>query len=609
MDQSFIRNFAIIAHIDHGKSTLADRFLEITGTVQKRDLTEQTLDSSDISRERGITIKLAPVTMNYKLGVRSLGLGVENKTNGSQLPTPNYQLNLIDTPGHVDFSYEVERSLAACEGVILLVDATQGIQAQTLSNFYKAKKLGLVIIPVINKIDSPIARVEETESELAQLGKFDKLEILKISAKTGQGVSELLEAVIRKVPPPSGKPENPPRALVFSSLYDPKRGVVAFVRIVDGEIKTSDTAKFLITGATGNISEIGKFRPKMKPEPVLKTGEVGFVATNIKQSSLIQVGDTLATTADCGLWSTVVSLPGYHLPQPVVFVSFFPVDPDEYNKLLDALNQLKLNDSAIQYSLTSSKALGRGFRCGFLGHLHAEVSQERLEKEFDLSIIATAPTVEYQTPLIKSVQLDKLDQSEELLEPWVLGTIIVPQDYCGSIITLCEERRGILKDMTYHGKNVTLKYELPLAEIITDFFDKLKSCSSGYASVDYIPLEFRAFNWVKLDILINHEPIDAFSQILEKSRAETFGKFLVEKLKEIIPRQQIPVPIQAAINGSIVARADIPAFRKDVTAKLYGGDVTRRNKLLEKQKKGKEKMKSIGKVTIPNDTFLKVFKT
>ncbi len=555
MNQSQIRNFAIIAHIDHGKSTLADRFLELTGTVSKRDMQEQTLDSHPVSRERGITIRLSPVTMNYEL-----------RRSAEPLCSTNYVLNLIDTPGHVDFSYEVERSLAACEGAILLVDATQGIQAQTLSNFYKARKLGLKIIPVINKIDMPNAKVEEVEKELSELLQLQEerpvegKSVYRISAKTGEGVKELLDAVIENVPPPNGNPEAPTKTMYFSSQYSQERGVIAFIKILQGKITSPD---------------VGHFTPVMVPSGILETGEVGYLITNIKDPEKVT------------LWE------GYNPPKPMVFVSLFPVDQDEFKLLEDALKKLRLNDAAITFAPTSSKALGRGFKCGFLGHLHAEVSRERLESDFGLSIIATSPTVEYHGTE----------------EPWVKSIIITPADYLGTVITLCEDRRGKLLDMEYHGPNVTLIYELPLAEIITDFFDKLKSGSSGFASFDYDLTGYRPFDAVRLDILINHEPIDAFSLTLEKTRAERYGKNLVEKLAEIIPRQQIPVPIQASIDGQIIARADIAAFRKDVTAKLYGGDVTRRMKLLEKQKKGKEKMKSIGRVQIPGDTFLKVFKT
>lgn len=538
MNQSSIRNFCIIAHVDHGKSTLADRFLEITGTVARRDMQEQTLDSHPISRERGITIRLAPVTMNYK----------------------NYQLNLIDTPGHVDFSYEVERSLAACEGTILLIDAVAGIQAQTLSHWEKAKKLGLKIIPVINKIDLPNAKTEEIKSELISIDSSIRWnDISSISAKTGEGVKELLEIIIKEIPPPAGNSNAPVKTLIFSLSYDPQRGVIAFVKVLDGVLKNN----------------VGHFTPAMTPSEQLETGEVGYLLTGLKDPEKIK------------LWE------GYHQPQPNVFVSLFPVDQDEFSLLEDALKKLKLNDAALSFEFTSSKALGRGFRCGFLGHLHGEITQERLEKDFNLSVLATMPTVEY-----KNGQ-----------EPWVKATIITPKDYVGPIITLCEERRGNLNNIVYHGNKITLSYELPLAEIVTDFFDKLKSLSSGFASFDYEFLEFRPGNFVQLDILINHEPVDAFSQIMEKSKALSYGKNLVEKLSQIIPRQQIPVPIQAVIGGQIIARADISAFRKDVTAKLYGGDRTRRDKLLEKQKRGKEKMKSIGRVQIPNDTFLKVFKT
>lgn len=584
MEQKYIRNFAIIAHIDHGKSTLADRLLELTGTVQKRDMMEQTLDSNPISRERGITIKLAPVTMKYTV-------------DGIQ-----YTVNLIDTPGHVDFSYEVERSLAACEGAILLVDATQGIQAQTLSNFHKAVRLGLRIIPVINKIDSPIANVAQSEADLQELlsANGQMGEIFKISAKTGAGVEQLLEQVVKTIPPPHGAENSATRALVFSSQYDPKRGVVAFVRVVDGELKNLGKAYFLATKKEGAILDIGHFTPEMKSSETLLTGEVGFVATNIKDPAVVKTGDTL-TLADGGQQLTVSALPGYQEAKPVVFVSFFPVDQDDFPLLEDGLRKLKLNDAAITFNQIASKALGRGFRCGFLGHLHAEVSQERLFDEFGLNIMATTPTVEF-----KIVKMGLVDKYEE---PWVRATIIVPNDYVGGVITLCEDRRSTLIDMNYHGTNVTLIYEMPLAEIITDFFDQLKSRSSGFASMDYELTNYRPFDAVQLDILINHEVIDAFSQIFPREKADAYGKFLVEKLKEAIPRQQIPVPIQASVNGQVIARADIQAFRKDVGAKIYGGDFTRRLKLEQKQKRGKEKMKAIGKVNIPGDTFLKIFRT
>lgn len=608
MDQGLVRNFAIIAHVDHGKSTLADRLMEATGTITKRDSREQLLDTHPISRERGITIRLAPVTMNYTLNALS------------------FKLNLIDTPGHVDFSYEVERSLAACEGAILLVDATQGVQAQTLSHFRKAEKLELTVIVAINKIDSPNARIEETMAELDQLAKpalpaggFDKYYL--VSAKTGEGVEELLKAVVEKIPPPNGIPTDALRALVFSSEFDPARGVTAYIRIVDGRIQAKEKIKFLATNIQGAAFEIGHFAPNMTPADILEAGEVGYITTNLKDPSLVRVGDTITTT-DYRLLPT--ALPGYRQPQPMVFVSLFPVDQDDFKLLEDGLSKLKLNDAAITFSLTFSKALGRGFRCGFLGHLHAEVSQERLERDFGLSILATQPTVEYKMSngqytneqSINNLVMKQLG-NETVLEPWVKAIIITPADYVGAVMGLCEDRRGKISDMTYHGKNATLVYELPLVEIITDFFDKLKSASSGYASMDYELVDYRRFEAVRLDILINHEAIDAFSQIMEKSRAGKYGRFLVERLKEVIPRQQIPIPIQAAIDNTIIARADIPAFRKDVTAKLYGGDATRRMKLLEKQKKGKEKMlalsraegKLINRVQIPGDTFLKIFRT
>ncbi len=576
MDQTTIRNFAIIAHIDHGKSTLADRLMELTRTVSKRDSLDQLLDSHPVSRERGITIRLAPVRMYYEME------GV------------NYQLNLIDTPGHVDFSYEVERSLAACEGAILLVDATQGIQAQTLSHFQKAKRLGLKIIFVINKIDSPIANAAKVRSEMAKIFAISESEIFGISARTGEGVTGLLEQIIAAVPPPNGKRQSPPRALVFSSQFDEKRGVIAFIRVIDGEIKDSDHTLFLATGAVSPIIQLGIFQPQMQPANVLASGEVGYLITNLKDANKVQVGDTITLSQ---FKKDVSALQGYQEPKPMVYVSLFPIDQDDYPILEDALKKLKLNDAAIYFTPTSSRMLGRGFKCGFLGHLHAEVSQERLENDFDLGIISTTPVV------------DLHETTEGYEEPWVLATIFCPKDFVGSVISLCEDRRGKLFELTYQEDNATLIYELPLSEIITDFFDQLKSQSSGFASIDYEPLEYRPFAAARLEILINHESIDALSLVLPKERAGRYGKFLAERLKAVIPRQQIPVPIQAVVDGQVVAREDIPAFRKDVIAKLYGGDVTRKRKLLEKQKKGKEKMKTIGKVEIPSDAFLKIFKT
>ena len=560
-----IRNFCIIAHIDHGKSTLADRFLEVTQTVAKKDLQDQTLDSHPVSRERGITIRLAPVTMHY------------------QLQTTNYQLNLIDTPGHVDFSYEVERALAACEGAILLVDATQGIQAQTLSHYHRAKNLGLTIIPVLNKIDLPSAKFDQ----LDQLDNFEK--IYRISAKTGEGIQELLQAVIDKIPPPKSKNDSS-RALVFSSQYDPARGVIAYVRVIDGRIQSRSKIRFMATAGEALAFDVGHFVPNMTPCPTLETGEVGYVLTNLKDPSLVKVGDTITT---CHEPLTTSPLPGYRDPQPMVFTSFFPIDQNDYYLLEDGLKKLKLNDAAIAFTPTSSKSLGRGFRVGFLGHLHAEVSQERLQTDYNLNLIATPPAVEYH------------DDSE----PWILAKIITPAGFIGPLMTLCQDRRGLLQNLEYHDQTTILTYELPMAETITDFFDQLKSLSSGFASLDYEMIGYRPFSPVKLEILINHEAIDALTITTEKSRGVENGKKLVEKLKTVIPRQQIPVVVQAAIDGQIIARGDIAAFRKDVTAKLYGGDRTRKDKLLEAQKKGKKKMKSIGKVEIPADTFLKIFST
>ncbi len=636
LPRSLIRNFCIIAHVDHGKSTLADRFLEITGSVSKSGHAEQLLDNHPISRARGITIRLAPVTMHYSL------------IRNSQLD--NYQLNLIDTPGHVDFSYEVERTLSACEGAILLVDATQGIQAQTLSHFQKAQKLGLTIIPVINKIDMPNARTAETEKDLHELFNSQprnsevpsenegldnsQFPILKVSAKTGEGVQGLLEEVIRKVPPPAGNPDGPARALVFSSQFAAQKGVTAFVRVFDGKLEGRGKIRFLAAGLEAAVLDLGHFSPAMLPTEALGTGEVGYLTTNLKDPSLVRVGDTITTENSQFAIprqardypersrrtihnSQLIPLPGYREIKPMVFISLFPVDQNDYALLEDALEKLKLNDAALAFSPMGSKVLGRGFRAGFLGHLHAEVSRERLETDFGLNVLATTPTVEYR--IRNSQSLDKLgiilSETEGQFairnyeEPWVLATVILPQNYVGPIMSLSKDHRGILKNMVYHGNNVTLTYEIPLGEIITDFFDELKSRTSGYGSLDYEFLDYRPFDAVTLEILINHEAVDAFSQILPKEKAESYGRFLVERLKEAIPRQQIPIIIQAAIDNQIIARADIAAYRKDVTAKLYGGDRTRRDKLLEAQRKGKKKMRQIGRVQIPGDTFLKIFKT
>ncbi len=583
-----IRNFAIVAHIDHGKSTLADRLMEFTGTVAKRDLKEQMLDSNPIERERGITIKLAPVRMIYK----------------------DYILNLIDTPGHVDFSYEVSRSLAACEGVILLVDATQGVQAQTLAHFNQAKKLGLVIIPVVNKIDIGIAEINKTILQMQQIFGFSSEEILKVSAKTGEGIPELLSAIILKIPNPKSQISNQTRALVFNSNYDTHLGVVAWIRIFDGEIKTGDKLLLLGTKPWTKVIEVGVFSPQRKIEEKLSAGEVGYVVTNLKDISLLNVGDTLSNQV------TNNALPGYSPIMPVVFMSFYPTDGAEINLMRDALEKLKMTDSALTYTAEHSPALGNGFRIGALGLLHTDIIQERLEREFGLTLIACAPSVAYEILTIndklsiisKAGDLSDPSQIKEIREPMIRLSVFVPGNFVGPVIQLCQSCRAQLQDMTYVGSQVSLVYQMPFAEMIREFYDRLKSVSSGYATLDYELIGFVASDLVRLDILVNGQRVDAFSQIVPRISVNFVGKNLVDKLHEAIPRQQYEVAIQAAIGAKIVARADIKAYRKDVIAKLSGGDQTRKDKLLKIQKKGKARMKSVGRIEIPQEAFLMVLK-
>ncbi|HLD11712.1 MAG TPA: translation elongation factor 4 [Patescibacteria group bacterium] len=587
--QQQIRNFCIIAHINHGKSTLADRFLEITGTIPPSAMREQVLDAMDLERERGITIKLTPVRMTFTK---------ENTT---------YQLNLIDTPGHVDFSYEVSRSLAACEGAILVVDATKGIQAQTVAHVSLARKHDLVILPVINKIDLPNALPQEVADEMVKTFGFKKEEIFFISAKTGQGVAHLLENVVERVPSPKGEKQSPFSALVFDSTYDPHKGIIAFVRIIDGEITRKDYVTFLASSVSTQLIEVGIFSPEMKETSCLSSGEVGYLATGLKQAGAVRVGDTVSMRG-----THIAPLPGYEESIPMVYASFYPVDQSDFSSLKDALTKLRLSDAALIFEPESSPALGFGFRCGFLGPLHADIVQERLSREYHTEVIMTQPTVAYLVNTSFGEQVvtnvsSEWDPKWNVQEPVVDATIFVPEQYLGSVMQLAKEARGEYSNMTYHGKQVELSYCFPLMEIIMSFFDRLKSVSSGFASIDYRLRGYRLIDAVRLDILVNGDRVDAFSQIVLSSAAYRIGRTLVERLKHLIPRQQFQVPLQATVNGKIIARADIPAFRKDVTAKLYGGDRTRKDKLLTKQKEGKKRLKQVGKVTIPQEAFLAFF--
>jgi len=592
MERNNIRNFCIIAHIDHGKSTLADRFLEITHSVPWQKMADQYLDRMELERERGITIKAQAVRMQYSPG------GEEE-----------YRLNLIDTPGHVDFSYEVSRSLAACEGAVLLVDASQGVEAQTVGNAYLAVEAGLTVIPVVNKIDLPSADYEDTAMEISDLLGVDPTEVLAVSAKTGEGVEGLLQEVIRRVPPPEGESGLPLRALVFDSIYDLYRGVVAFVRVIEGVVTTGMRARFMATGTAAEIDEVGYFSPDMISCDRLEAGEVGYIITGIKEVTRIKVGDTVTSRED----AAAEPLPGYQEPKPMVFAGIYPVDSDDFTDLNDALDRLKLNDASLTFAKETSKALGFGFRCGFLGLLHMEIVQERLEREYGLSLVITAPNVVYEieerggdTGYVRNPSdMPDMGTVAEVREPYVQATILVPPDYMGGMLELVKERRGIFQDMVYlSGRRVEIRCRLPLAEIVVDFYDQLKSRSRGYASLDYEHAGFQPGNLVKLDILINGEPVDAFSSVVDRSRAYDYGRRITQRLRELIPRQLFDVPVQAAIGGRVVARETIKAKRKDVLAKCYGGDVTRKKKLLQKQKEGKKRMKMVGKVEIPQEAFI-----
>ncbi len=592
-----IRNFSIVAHIDHGKSTLADRLLEVTHTIDKRLMQSQVLDSMELEREKGITIKARAVRVHF------------DAADGH-----TYALNLIDTPGHVDFTYEVSRSLQACEGAILVVDATQGIEAQTLANVHLAMTQNLTIIPVINKIDLPSADPEMVLDELEETLAIPRQEVLLASAKDGTGVREILEAIVERVPPPAHDGRAPLAALVFDSHYDPYKGVVAYVRLAAGTLRDHDRIRFMATGAESDILELGYFRPQPVPTTRLVAGEVGYVATGLKSIREVQVGDTL-TSADGG---ATEQLPGYQEPLPLVFAGIYPMRGDDYPELRDALDKLHLNDAGFVYEPESSVALGFGFRCGFLGLLHMEITQERLEREFDLDLIASAPSVEYRVKVLHKAdelvidnpaQMPGPGEIEQISEPWVSTQVITPTDYIGPLMDLATTRRGEFQNMEYlDPKRVNMHFEMPLGELIIDFYDQLKSRSSGYASLDYSYIGYRPGDLVKLDVLVAGEPVDALSLIVHRSNAYRSGKALVDKLKELIPRQMFEVPIQAAIGSHIISRETIRAMRKNVLAKCYGGDITRKRKLLEKQKEGKQRMKRIGSVEIPQEAFLAVLR-
>ena len=593
-DKRFKRNFSIIAHIDHGKSTLADRLMEKTGAVSKREMKDQLLDSMDLEREKGITIKAQAVTLEYKA------------KDGN-----TYELNLIDTPGHVDFIYEVSRSLAACDGAILIVDAAQGIEAQTLANVYLALENDLEILPVVNKIDLPSADVPMVLKEIEDIIGLDTSDAVLTSAKTGQGVDELLEKIVNVLPCPSGKEDGPTKALIFDSHYDDFRGVITNIRMVDGKIHKGDRIKVMSTEKEFEVLEIGVFTPKMKEVDELTVGSVGYIVTGIKSIKDTQVGDTITTVENPARYP----LEGYRPAQSMVFAGIYPISTDDYNYLREALEKLQLNDASLTYQPETSLALGFGFRCGFLGLLHMEIVVERLRREFSIDLISTAPSVQYYvTPENgKTVMIDNPAEFPEgrkyIEEPYIKGTIIVPKDFVGNVMELCQEKRGTFKNMNYLDETrVMIEYELPLAEIVIDFYDKLKSRTKGYASFEYELVGYKESDLVKVDILVSGEPIDAFCFIAHQDNAYTRGRAIAERLKDVIPRQQFEIPIQAALGGKIIARETIKALRKNVLAKCYGGDITRKKKLLEKQKEGKKRMKAIGNVEIPQEAFLAVLK-
>jgi GTP-binding protein LepA len=590
-----IRNFSIVAHIDHGKSTLADRLIQVTGTVAARDMSEQMLDSMDIERERGITIKAQTVRLEYP--------AKDGKT---------YILNLMDTPGHVDFAYEVSRSLAACEGSLLVVDASQGVEAQTLANVYQAIEAGHEIVPVLNKIDLPAAEPERVKEQIEEVIGIDASQAVPISAKTGLNIEAVLEAIVTRLPPPKGDKAAPLKALLVDSWYDAYLGVVVLVRVIDGSLKRGTQITMMGTNADYEVDRIGVFRPKMTDAAELGPGEVGFITAQIKQVADTRVGDTITETRR----KTAQALPGFKPAQPVVFCGLFPVDAAQFEDLRAAMGRLRLNDSSFSYEMESSAALGFGFRCGFLGLLHLEIIQERLEREFNLDLIATAPSVIYRI-LLRDGELIELHNPADMPdvmkivsieEPWIRATILTPDEYLGGILKLCQDRRGEQVDLNYVGKRAMVVYDLPLNEVVFDFYDRLKSISKGYASFDYHLTDYREGDLVKMSILVNAEPVDALSMLVHRQRAEMRGRAMCEKLRELIPQHLFQIPVQAAIGGKIIARETIRALRKDVTAKCYGGDLSRKRKLLDKQKEGKKRMRQFGRVEIPQEAFIAALK-
>ena len=594
-DSQHVRNFSIIAHIDHGKSTLADRFIQLCGGLSDREMENQVLDSMDLERERGITIKAQSVSLEYQSRSGDL-----------------YELNLIDTPGHVDFSYEVSRSLAACEGALLVVDAAQGVEAQSVANCYTAIDLDLEVVPVLNKIDLPSADPQRVKQEIEEIIGLDAEDAVLVSAKTGEGIQDVLEELIKRIPPPQGDADAPLKVLIVDSWFDNYVGVVSLVRIVDGRLSRRDKIRVMSTGRNFQVEKLGKFTPKPVERQMLQAGDVGFLVAGIKDIDGAPVGDTLTLVNV----PAETPLPGFKMVQPNVFAGLYPVSSDDYENLRDALQKLRLNDAALHYEPETSEALGFGFRCGFLGMLHMEIVQERLEREYDLDLITTAPTVIYEVldtggnviKIDNPASLPAVNQVEEIREPIIRANILVPQDYLGNVITLCIEKRGVQKDMQYLGNQVSLGYELPMSEVVLDFFDRLKSVSRGYASFDYHFLRFQAAPLVKLDVLINGERVDALSLIVHRDISQARGRALAVKMKELIPRQMYDVAIQAAIGAQIIARTTVKALRKNVTAKCYGGDISRKRKLLEKQKAGKKRMKQFGRVEIPQAAFLAVLR-
>jgi GTP-binding protein LepA len=592
---SNIRNFSIIAHIDHGKSTLADRLIQMTGGLEAREMVEQVLDSMDIERERGITIKAQTVRLSYRA------------RDGK-----DYVLNLIDTPGHVDFAYEVNRSLAACEGSLLVVDASQGVEAQTLANVYQAIDNNHEIVPVLNKIDLPAAEPEKVKAQIEEVIGLDASNAIGISAKTGQGVPEVLEAIVTRLPPPKGDRDASLKALLVDSWYDVYLGVVVLVRVVDGTLKKGQRIRMMGTGAAYDVDRVGVFTPKLINRDELGPGEIGFLTGAIKEVADTRVGDTITDDRK----PVDAPLSGFRPAVPVVFCGLFPIDADDFETLRAAMGKLRLNDASFSFEMETSAALGFGFRCGFLGLLHLEIIQERLSREFNLNLIATAPSVIYKITLTNGDQIEihnpvdmpDVVRIEEIQEPWIEATILTPDEYLGSVLKLCQDRRGVQKELTYVGARAMVKYDLPLNEVVFDFYDRLKSVSKGYASFDYHLTEFKPADLVKMQVLVNAEPVDALSMLVHRTRAESRGRAMVEKLKELIPPHMFQVPIQAAIGGKIIARETVRALRKDVTAKCYGGDVTRKRKLLEKQKEGKKKMRQYGKVEIPQEAFIAALK-